>query len=463
MDILLTHAYFLHEDEAEKRVMKPYPTLGILSLSSYLKAKGFSPSVFDTTFSSKEEFYRYVDEQQPRIVGISINLMTKLNALQLIAYCKQRNCIVVVGGPEVPCYAEEFIRYGADVAVIGEGELTLEELLPHLLEKGPSDMRHIAGIVYRERDGAFVHTPPRPLVENLDALPYPDRAAIDMFRYLDTWKRHHGRSSVSLLCARGCPFTCTWCSRSVFGETHRRRSVRHVVDEIEMLLATYKPDQLWFADDVFTINHRWFFSFHEEMKRRGITIPFECITRADRLNEDVIRAMAELGAFRIWFGSESGSQRILDAMQRRVTVDQIRSATKLAQRYGIEAGLFVMLGYPGEEMHDIDATIEHLKATQPDTYLTTVAYPIKGTTFYHEVERNLIRNGDWSVATDRSLDFHGRHSRRFYWFATRHLTNEVALHKLLHNGRRRVLPLLATFAKAKVARLGMHLTAHERT
>jgi radical SAM superfamily enzyme YgiQ (UPF0313 family) len=173
--------------------------------------------------------------------------------------------------------------------------------------------------------------------------------------------------------------------------------------------------------------------------------------------------MAELGAFRIWFGSESGSQAVLDAMQRRVTVEQIRAATRLAQRYGIEAGLFVMLGYPGEEISDIDATIEHLKATQPDTYLTTVAYPIKGTAFFDEVKDRLIVNGEWHTTTDRQLDFHGRHSRRFYWFATRHLVNEVRLHALLRNGHRAVGPLLATYAKAKTARLGMRLTAHERT
>src|ERR1051326_4674612 len=372
MDILLTHGYFLQEDEAEKRVMKPYPTLGILYISSYLKAKGFDVSVFDTTFTMKSGFARFIDEQKPSVVGIYSNLMTKLNVLEQIRYCHAAGSTVIVGGPDVPEYDGEYLRHGADVAVIGEGEATMAELLPALIGKNP--LRTVAGIVFREDDGTIVRTPGRSLIQDLDSIPMPDRDAIDLQRYVDTWKTHHGSGSVSLICARGCPFTCTWCSRSVYGETHRRRSVNNVVDEIEHLMERYAPGMLWFADDVFTIQHKWFYQFYEEMKRRNLKIPFECISRADRLNEDILAKMSELGAFRIWYGSESGSQRILDAMKRRVSTEEIQSITKLAQKYGIQAGLFVMLGYPGEEISDIEATIDHLKKTGADTFLTTVAY-----------------------------------------------------------------------------------------
>lgn len=463
MDILLTHGYFLDEDAAEQRIMKPYPTLGILYISAYLKSRGFNVAIFDSTFETQTSFRAYVDRYRPSLVGIYVNLMTKLNALKLIAYCKSRGATVIVGGPEVPFYGEEFIRHGADVGVIGEGELTLEELMPHLRQHGVSGMARIRGIIYRETDGSIVRTPERDLIPDLDALPNPDRASIDLPRYIQTWRRHHGMGSVSLICARGCPFTCTWCSRSVFGDTHRRRSATHVVDEIESLMHEYKPDMLWFADDVFTINHRWFYAFYDEMKRRRIRIPFECISRADRLNDDILRKMAELGSFRIWFGSESGSQRMLDAMQRRVKVEQIKSITALAQKAGIQAGLFVMLGYPGEEVSDIDRTIDHLAETQPDTYLTTVAYPIKGTTMYEDVKDKLLVPEDWSNITDRMLDFRGRHTRRFYWFATRHLTNEVRYRQLREQRNGSLLPRLASMAKSRVARLGMMLTERGRT
>ncbi len=463
MDILLTHGYFLSLDAAEQRIMKPYPPLGILYITSFLKRKGFSVGVFDSTFQTPEALSEYIDRHRPPIVGIYVNLMTKLNALALITECKRKGCLVVVGGPEVPFYGENFLRHGADVAVIGEGELTLEELIPELRKSGPRALHHVHGILFRDNDDHVVRTPEREMIADLDTLPDPDREAIDIGKYLSAWRNHHGMGSVSLICARGCPFTCSWCSRSVFGETHRRRSAVRVVDEIEAILRRYQPDMLWFADDVFTINHRWFHQFYDEMKKRGISIPFECISRADRLNEEILEKMASIGCSRIWYGSESGSQRILDAMQRRVKVEQIRTVTKIAQRYGIQAGLFVMLGYPGEEVDDIDATIDHLAETDPDTYLTTVAYPIKGTPFYNEISERLLTPGSWETITDRTLDFTGRHSKRFYWFATRHLINEVAYRKKKRSNGPDKSGIVSVFLKSRLARIGMRVTERERT
>jgi radical SAM superfamily enzyme YgiQ (UPF0313 family) len=449
MDILLTHGYFLSEDASERRIMKPYPPLGILYISSFLKSRGFDVGVFDTTFSTKEDFRRAITSQRPPVVGIYANLMTKRNVLAQIRMCKDAGLRVVVGGPDVPEYAEDYVRHGADAAVLGEGEATLADLLEQWRKDAP--VPAVSGIVAYDDAGTIRRTAPRELLRDLDSLPFPDRDAIDTPRYVSTWKEHHGMGSVSLICARGCPYTCTWCSRSVFGDTHRRRSVTNVVDEIELILARWSPDMLWFADDVFTIHHKWFHEFHAEMRRRNIRIPFECISRADRLNEEILAKMAEIGAFRIWYGSESGSQRILDAMERSVSVEQIRQTTKAAQRCGIQTGLFVMLGYPGEELRDIDETVEHLKRTNPDVFLTTVAYPIRGTSFFHSVRDRIIPDGAWDQTTDRMVKFKGRYSDRFYWFANRYLVNEVRRHTT-PNGR------LLSYVKAKLARLGMEVT-----
>jgi radical SAM superfamily enzyme YgiQ (UPF0313 family) len=461
MDILLTHGYFLYEDPHELAVMKPYPPLGILYLSSYLKARGFDVAVFDTTFSSREAFRQFIERERPPVVGIYCNMMTRANVLQAIGICKAQGAIVVLGGPEPANYAGEYLARGADVVVLGEGELTLEELLPHLARHGPTGMEHINGIVYRADEGRLVRTLPRAYISNLSAQPFPDRAAIDIPEYIRVWREHHGMGSVSLITARGCPYTCTWCSHAVYGYSHRRRTPENVADELELILATYRPDMVWYADDVFTIHHRWLAAYASELKRRGLRVPFETISREDRLTEEVVRTLAEMGCFRLWIGAESGSQRILDAMQRRTNAERMREMVRLLQKHGIEAGTFIMLGYEGEELADIEATVEHLKAAIPDRLLTTVAYPIKGTPYYEQVADRIIPLRPWEEGSDRDLTVAGRHSRRFYQFATRWMVNEVAWHKQRRSARRDYRRMAKAYLNAKIGRVGMLLTQHE--
>lgn len=462
MDILLSHGYFLYEDPHELAVMKPYPTLGILYLSSYLKSQGFEVEIFDTTLSSKQSFREYIRDQRPPIVGLYCNLMTRANVVDLIGFCKDQGCTVVVGGPEPANYAEEYLLRGADVVVVGEGELTLAELIPHLAQHGPQNMGNIEGIVYREEETGFVYTAARPQIENLDLQPFPDRSAIDMQRYVDLWREHHGAGSVSLITARGCPYRCRWCSHAVFGYTHRRRSVENVADELELILDAYRPDMVWYADDVFTINHRWLYALNQELKRRNLRIPFETISREDRLNEKVVETLAELGCRRLWLGAESGSQSILDAMQRQTDALRTRHMAHLLHEYGIEVGMFIMLGYSGETIEDIEETVEHLKAAQPDIFLTTVAYPIKGTPYYEEVQDKIIPLKAWDHGSDRDYTVQGRYSRRFYQHATRWMVGEVTYHKLRENGvQADYIKLAKSFLNAKAGRLGMVFTRHQ--
>jgi anaerobic magnesium-protoporphyrin IX monomethyl ester cyclase len=208
--------------------------------------------------------------------------------------------------------------------------------------------------------------------------------------------------------------------------THRRRSPRAVVEEIEWLLERYHPDMLWIADDVFTIHHGWIDNYAAEMKRRGVRIPFECITRADRVNERIASTLAELGCMRVWIGSESGSQRILDAMQRGVSVEQVHRAVSLCKANGIQTGMFLMWGYEGEEISDIEDTIHHVKRCRPDVFFTTVSYPIKGTPYFDKVAGRLVSIRAWNESTDREFQIRGRHSRQFYQHADELLKSEMA-------------------------------------
>jgi radical SAM superfamily enzyme YgiQ (UPF0313 family) len=298
-------------------------------------------------------------------------------------------------------------------------------------------------------------------VSSLDALPCPDRAAIDLTRYVDVWRARHGRGSVSLITARGCPYTCTWCSHGVFGFTHRRRSAAGVADELQQIVDVYRPDMVWYADDVFTIHKRWLIEYDAELTRRGLRVPFEAISREDRLDEEVVRTLARMGCIRLWIGAESGSQRLLDAMSRGTDAARMREMVTLLQRHGIEAGTFIMFGYDGEDLADLEATVAHLKAALPNQVLSTVAYPIKGTAYHGRVANRIVPVSDWASGSDRDVRIAGRRSRRFYRHASRWMQGEVALERQRKAHDRSYLAMLKAYANARLGRAGMALTKHQ--
>jgi len=465
MDLLLTHGYFLYEDPKELQIMKPYVPLGILYISSHLRAKGLGVELFDTTFSTSEELYAVLRSTPPAILGVYANLMTRPAVLKILQVAKQAGWRAVAGGPEPAAYVQQYLERGADVVVIGEGERTLEELIPALRSGSSAALASVNGIAFRGDDGGIHYTPPRAQIADLDRQPWPDRERVDVDRYVEAWRQHHGTGAVSLITARGCPYRCRWCSHEVFGRTHRRRTPALVVDEMEWLLSRYRPDIAWMADDVFTIHHGWLFQYAAEMKRRALKVPFECISRADRLNAAVVDTLAELGCFRVWIGSESGSQKILDAMERGVTAEQVQTAVALCKARGIQAGMFLMWGYVGESLDDIEATVEHVKRSNPDVFLTTVSYPIKGTPYFADVASQVVDSKPWAEGSDRDYRIRGRHSRRFYQFADQLLRGEVELARLTNgNGTCQVdapLQLAAIRTRIAEAKAGMQASFSE--
>lgn len=463
MDLLLTHGYFLYEDPKELQIMKPYVPLGILYLASHLRSKGFGVEVFDTTFSSRNDLFKLLHSEPPAVLGVYANLMTRTNVIGILREAKEAGWKTVVGGPEPAAYIPEYLAAGADVVVIGEGEVTLEELLPAMRSNFSGGLDRINGIAFRRDDGSICQTPPRAQIVDLDAQPWPSRESVSIERYLLTWREHHGTGSISLITARGCPYHCKWCSHAVYGKTHRRRKPARVVDELEWIISRYHPDMLWMADDVFTIHPGWLFQFAAEMKRRGIKIPFECISRADRMSPQVVDVLADLGCFRIWIGSESGSQKVLDAMQRGVTVEQVRTAVHLSKARGIQTGMFLMWGYEGEELEDIEATVDHVRQCDPDIFLTTLAYPIKGTPYFEEVASRVVTGRAWREGSDRDYQLRGRHSRQFYQSADQLLRCEVELARATRGDDQISRAEMVSELRAKVAqaREGMRATYAE--
>jgi radical SAM superfamily enzyme YgiQ (UPF0313 family) len=209
---------------------------------------------------------------------------------------------------------------------------------------------------------------------------------------------------------------------------------------------------VWYADDVFTISHPWLKSYGAELRRRGLHRPFETITRADRLqNEAAAADLRALGCYRIWIGSESGSQRILDAMQRGVSVEQVRRACALAHAQGIQVGMFLMWGYEGEEIEDIAATVEHVKATNPDVFFTTVSYPIKGTGYFDKVRDRVRAPMAWAESSDRDYVIAGRRGKDYYKLADQWLRSEVEAFRLQSSDPQRSAELSGAARRASDA------------
>ena len=433
-DLLLAHAYYIENDPLEQRIMRPYVPLGFLYVSAYLKRLGREVALFDATFRTPDEFRHELERTRPRLVGIYANIVTRPSVRIMIGMAKEMGLPVVVGGPDGFARKEAHVESGADFIVKGEGEATVAELVSALVDGGrPGDGFDIPGLSY-VRDGKLVVGGERGKLPDLDSLPWPDRAAVDFTPYFDNWRRIHGETSMALITARGCPYSCAWCSRQVFGKSHRQRTPANVVDELAHVKERYRTDKLWISDDVLTMKRRWVLEFVDEVKRRDAAIPFEGVTRVNLLDEELVEALRSIGCFRLWFGAESGVQRIVDRMQKGYKVEQILKATRMAQAAGIQVGHFIMLGYPTETRADVLGTIDFLEASRPDHFGVAVAFPLEGTRFYEEVKDDIIEENVWTGRNMNRVSFKTRYPAAFYWFAVRLVGSEVPFRRLRREG-----------------------------
>ena len=422
MKILLAHAYCLALDQAEREVMKPYPPLGILYLSAYLKQKGHEVVVFDGTFAEPNAFVAVHRAFQPEAIGFYANMMSRRRVLALRAMIGD-DAPVAVGGPDPPQYADAYLDHGFDVVITGEGERPMTAWLEHTRDRDAWSA--IEGLIFR-RDGQTVHAPAQKPEVPLDDLPLPDRGAIDLEAYLSYWERHHGVRPISLITSRGCPYRCTWCSHNVYGYSLRKRSPEAVIEEMAWLAEHYRFDQYWFADDVFTIQPKWVLQLRDLLAQRPeLRKPFECISRADRLTEPLVAALREMNCFRLWVGAESGSQRLLDLMKRRVTRDQVLQAMTWLREAGVETGMFFMWGFMDESYEDVLQTVDLAARCRPDIALTTIAYPIKGTVFHQNLQESglILEEIAFSEGSDRDTRIKGQPGADLYRYAN-HLLHD---------------------------------------
>ena len=423
-EILFTHSYFLRFDPKELRAMTPYPPLGTLYAASAARARGYTVALFDSMLAHEEqELAQTIRQHHPRIVVIyddDFNYLTKMcltrmrHAAFLMAdIAHAAGCTVIVHGSDPVDHIEEYLAHHADYVLCGEGEETLLEVLDHLL-RGVGERSTISGLAYFH-DGAVHLAGPRTARRDLDQLAFPAWDLVDMRLYRTTWKRRHGYFSLNMVTTRGCPFRCNWCAKPLYGQVYNSRSPESVVTEMLYVKEQYSPDRLWFCDDVFGLAPGWIQAFAEEVQRRGGSIPFKCQGRVDLLLKgDTIDQLRKAGCASLWVGAESGSQKILDAMEKGTTVEQIYEATRRMKHAGIRVGFFLQFGYPGETGGDIEKTLAMVRDLLPDEIGISVSYPLPGTPFFERVKAEMGEKRNWEVSEDLEVMFHGTFEPEFY-------------------------------------------------
>jgi anaerobic magnesium-protoporphyrin IX monomethyl ester cyclase len=424
-EILFGQSYYVRFDPKLWQAQQPYAPLGTLYAAAYLREHGYAVALFDAMIATSEaEWAAALEREAPRFAVLyedNFNYLSKMcllrmreAGLSMAATAHARGCTTIVSGSDATDHPEQYLDAGADFVLIGEGEVTLRELLDALSGRSGAPLDRIAGLCFRSADGRVVRTAARPLIRDLDTLPFPARDLVDIDRYRRTWTTRHGTFSMNLVTTRGCPYHCNWCAKPIYGQRYTVRSPANVVAEMAWLQRTYRPDHLWFADDLFGLKPGWTEQFADLVVREGCAIPFKCLLRADLVDEETAAALARARCRTVWIGAESGSQRILDAMEKGTKVEQIARATRLLRNAGIAVGFFLQFGYPGETRADIDKTLTMVRECQPDDIGISVSYPLPGTKFYERVVAQLGGKRNWTDSNDLAMMYRGTYSTDFY-------------------------------------------------
>jgi anaerobic magnesium-protoporphyrin IX monomethyl ester cyclase len=427
VDVLLTHSYHLYYDRKQVRKMQPYPPLGTLYAAALLRQKGFSVALFDSMLSDPAEgFPEALQKHHPKVIAIyedNFNFLSKMClsrmrevAFEMIDAARLAGAKIIVHGSDSSDHCAEYLARGAEYVLVGEAEWTLLEVVDSLIKGLKHDPLSIPGVAYSpNHDGRVIRTSHRALMRDLDQLPFPARDLIDIDLYRQAWQDAHGFFSLYLVASRGCPYRCNWCAKPIYGDSFHARTPESVAEEMWQLREEFGADHLWFADDLFGINNRWIQSFANQVKRRNAAIPFKLQSRADLMrNKEAVSALATAGCAEVWMGVESGSQKVLDAMDKGIRIDQVLCARDNLKRHGIRACFFLQFGYPGETWTDIRKTVQMVRETRPDDVGVSVSYPLPGTKFYQRVREELGAKSNWVDSDDLAMMFKGAYTSEFY-------------------------------------------------
>jgi anaerobic magnesium-protoporphyrin IX monomethyl ester cyclase len=422
-DILLGQAYYLRFDRKLWEAQQPYAPLGTLYAASSLRARGHSVALFDAMLAESTAQWRAsLDRHRPRIAAIyedSFNYLSKMcllrmreAALDMIDRARANSVPVIVCGSDATDHPDIYLRRGAAAVVVGEGELTLADLVDRIFAGRSID--DVPGIAHLDGTGAVRKTSARPFIKSPDELPYPAWDLVDVERYRAIWRERHGFYSMNVATTRGCPYHCNWCAKPIYGQRYAVRSPAEVAREVAWLRGQFRPDHLQYVDDVFGLKPGWVEEFAALLERQGEPLPFRCLMRADQVTPAVARALARAGCRMVWMGAESGSQKVLDAMEKGLRVDDIRNASRLLKGAGIDVGFFLQFGYPGETWDDIEATIELTRELDPADIGVSVSYPLPGTRFHERVQEQLGDKQNWIDSDDLSTMYPATYAPEVY-------------------------------------------------
>jgi anaerobic magnesium-protoporphyrin IX monomethyl ester cyclase len=444
--VLLGQGYYQRFDPKLEEAGQPYPPLGTLIAAACLRQAGHEVALFDAMLaSSPAEWTAEVARARPRIAVVyedSFNYLSKMclrrmreATFAMLEAARARGSLTLVAGSDATDQDAEYLARGATAVIRGEGERTLCEAVSALEGGGVDALDGVPGLALR-RDGAVVRTPPRPFVKDLDALPLPAWDLVDWDRYRRAWRSRHGYHSINLATTRGCPYHCNWCAKPIYGQRYAVRSPERVAEEMAWLKRTYAPDHFSFVDDIFGLRPGWLPAFADAVVAQDARLPFRCLSRADLLSSEAVAALSRAGCRTVWIGAESGSQRILDAMEKGNRVEDIRGAAARLRAAGIEVGFFLQFGYPGETREDIEATRRLVEECAPDDIGISVSYPLPGTPFYERVRAELGAKRNWDDSSDLAMMYKGPFSTEFYRALHRVVHQEFRLRRLRSRLRR---------------------------
>jgi anaerobic magnesium-protoporphyrin IX monomethyl ester cyclase len=424
-DVLLTHSYHLPYDRKQVRKMQPYPPLGTLYAASVLRENGISVAVFDSMLEEPEEgFRKALRTHCPKFIAIyedDFNFLTKMCltrmrevAFSMIDEARKSGARVIVHGSDATDHCIGYLRQGCEFVLIGEAEHSLLQVIEEIRKGGNG--RHVPGVATLQGVGCdeIVEKQKPGLARPFAGFPLPARDLIDIAKYRDAWGTAHETFSLNLIASRGCPFRCNWCAKPIFGDTFHARPADEVAEEMRHLKDVYAAEHLWFADDIFALNRHWTRQFAAEVKKKNATVPFKIQARADLLNADTVQSLARAGCAEVWMGVESGSQKVLDAMDKGLQVEEVVDARQHLRREGIRACYFIQFGYPGETWSDVQKTIALVRETRPDDIGVSFSYPLPNTRFYERVRQQLGSKQNWSDSDDLCVMFKGAYIDTFY-------------------------------------------------